>query len=207
MRNGFDHRCCAAWGPRIRRGSAGVLAILAVLVPAAIRATPVAAATSLEGAGVNVLAVDRPGTAEDPGLAALRRGEIDLVATYRTVAEDPCLILRREGEDGRSGADVSPVAMLVRSRQLGLWFVYFATAPETPVPPSFQDSGVRMRWRTSRGVHAVAIDPHAPRAVEAAVAAWYAHCPPGSEGSLMKTTVRAEDPDEVRRIAARRIAR
>jgi hypothetical protein len=206
MRNGFDHRCCAAWGPRIRRGSAGVLAILAVLVPAAIRATPVAAATSLEGADVNVLAADRPGTAEDPGLAALRRGEVDLVATYRTVAEDPCLILKRDVEDG-DGCEASSVAMLVRSRKLDLWLMYFATADQSASARAFQDAGFRMRWRASRGVHAVALDPAAPRAVEAAVAAWYAHRPPGSDGSLMRKVVRTEDPLGGRRAAARRIAR
>jgi hypothetical protein len=64
-----------------------------------------------------------------------------------------------------------------------------------------------MRWRTSRGVHAIAIDPDAPRAVEAAVSVWYDHCPPASEGSLMATAVRAEETSEVRRLAARRIAR
>jgi hypothetical protein len=95
----------------------------------------------------------------------------------------------------------------VRSRQLGLWVVYFANAREAASPVSLRDAAARMRWRTSRGVHAIAIDPESPRAVEAAASAWYAHCPPASESSLMATAIRSERTSEARRIAARRIAR
>jgi hypothetical protein len=206
MRNEVVGRCCSGWFTRIRRGSAGALVLLAILVPATIR--PVTVAAAVQEAIATPVAAPRSSTAfDDPGLQALRRGEIDLVATYRTSVEDPCLVLLRGSGDSHDAGDRSSIAMLVRSRQLGLWVVYFATAGEAPLPSALQDAAARMRWRTSRGVHAIAIDPESTRAVEAAVSAWYAHCPPASESSLMATAIRSEETFEARRIAARRIAR
>lgn len=206
MRNEVDRRRCSGRFTRIRRGSAGALVLLAILVPTTIRPVTVVAAVQ-EATATSVATPHAAAASDDPGVQALRRGEIDLVATYRTSVEDPCLVLRRGSGDSQEAGECSPIAMLVRSRQLGLWVVYFANAREAASPVSLRDAAARMRWRTSRGVHAVAIDPDTPRAVEAAVSAWYAHCPPASEGSLMATVVRAEETSESRRIAARRIAR
>jgi hypothetical protein len=202
MRNWIEGRRRHSWTGRIRRSGAGAIAMLAIMVPAAVRPEAVAAAETSESRYAPVVPVE----SGDPGVTALRRGEIDLIAIYRTAAEDPCLILKRDVEDV-DGHEASSVAMLVRSRKLDLWLVYFATADQSASARAFQDAGFRMRWRASRGVHAVAIDPAAPRAVEAAVAAWYAHRPPGSDGSLMRKDVRTEDPLGGRRAAARRIAR
>jgi hypothetical protein len=206
MRNEVDRRRCSGWFSRIRRGSAGALVLLAILVPTTIRPVTVAAAVQ-ESTATSVAEPHAATASDDPGVKALRRGEIDLVATYRTSAEDPCLVLRRGSGDSHEAGERSPIAMLLRSRQLGLWVVYFATAGEAPLPSALHDAAARMRWRTSRGVHAIAIDPESPRAVEAAVSAWYAHCPPASESSLMATAIRSERTSEARRIAARRIAR
>ena len=210
MRSGIEsesRRACRTWSSRLRRGGIGAVAMLAIALPAAMRDTPAAAApqrVAVSASSESVSpAVDRT---LDRGVAALRRGQVDLVATYRTSSEDPCLVLRRRDANA-SGGESTSIAMLVRLKQLDLWVLYVSTADEAIPPRTLEDPKVRMRWRASRGVLAIALDPDAPRAVEAAASAWYAHRPPASEGSVMAASARTEEPMESRRFAARRIAR
>ena len=198
MRNAIEsglRKASGDWSARLRRGSVGVVAILAVAVPAAMRSTPAAAAPQRD-----VIA-----TPLAPGVDALRRGEIDLVATYRTAAEDPCLVLRREAS--HQGGESTSIAMLVRLKRLDQWVIYFPVAGVAEAPPSFHDPGARMRWRASRDVRAIALGPDSKRVVESAVAAWYANCPVASEGSVMKASLPTEEVRQARRFAARRNAR
>ena len=194
------------WSARLRRGSVGVVAILAVAVPAAMRSTPAAAAPQRDVIATPLEAVPNAvATPLAPGVDALRRGEIDLVATYRTAAEDPCLVLRREAS--HQGGESTSIAMLVRLKRLDQWVIYFPVAGVAEAPPSFHDPGARMRWRASRDVRAIALGPDSKRVVESAVAAWYAHCPVASEGSVMKASLPTEEVRQARRFAARRNVR
>lgn len=177
-----------------------MVAILAVAVPAAMRSTPAAASPQRDAIAAPLESM--PGAAETtlaPGADALRRGEIDLVATYRTAAEDPCLVLRRD--------DSTSIAMLVRLKRLDQWVIYFPVAGVAEAPPSFHEPGARLRWRASRDVRAIALGPDSKRVVESAAEAWYAHCPVASEGSVMKASLPTEEFGQARRFAARRNVR
>lgn len=190
---------------RLRRVGVGIVAILAVAIPAAVRGAPAAAATQRDSIAVPL--EPAPNSAEallDRGIAAFRSGEIDLVSTYRTSSEDPCLVLRRDG----AGGDGDSIAMVVRLKRLDVWMLYVPTTAGSDSPRSLHLPEGRMRWRASRGVRAIALDPADPRrVVEAAASAWYAHCPPTSAGSVMTASVRAEENVDPRRFAARRTAR
>ena len=196
------------WLIRLRRGGIGAAAILAISLPAAMRSTPAAAAPQQASIAAPLESVTGDLDPNfDRGLAALSRGEIDLVATYRTSSEDPCMVLRRRDAASDGDDDASNIAMLVRLKHLDLWVLYVSTASGSTSPRSLHEPKVRMRWRASRGVIAIALDPKTLRPVEAAASAWYAHRPPASEASMMTSADRTENPFESRRFAARRTAR